>query len=79
MMVVGGLGLAGLDWGGWLVVEGPLVLSQKGVNHFLHGQVGDELVHSEVGSGDGVKVAHTLTKHTNKRGGKNAILYTEVL
>lgn len=46
------------------VVLHPAVLLDKGIDHFLHGQVGNQLVLGQRAPGDRVKVTHSLhTEH----------------
>lgn len=42
------------------VVLHPAVLLDKGIDDFLHGQVGDQLILGQGTPGDGVKVTHSL-------------------
>lgn len=46
--------------GSYLVVLHPAVLLDKGIDHFLHGQVGDKLVLGQGASSDRVKMSHPL-------------------
>lgn len=45
------------------VVLHPAVLLYKGIDHFLHGQVGDQLVLGQRTPGDWVKMAYPLQPH----------------
>lgn len=46
------------------VVLHPAVLLDKGINHFLHGQVRDQLVLGQGTPGDRVEMTHSL--HTEQ-------------
>lgn len=53
-------GEMGRGGGGSSIVLHPAVLLDKGINHFLHGQVWDQLVLGQGTPGDRVKVTHSL-------------------
>lgn len=53
-----GVGMGGVGFSS--VVLHPTVLLYKGIDHFLHGQVGDQLVLGQRTPGDWVKMAYPL-------------------
>lgn len=55
---VWGVGVGGVGFSS--VVLHPAVLLYKGIDHFLHGQVGDQLVLGQRTPGDWVKMAYSL-------------------
>lgn len=65
-----GVGVGGLGFSS--VVLHPAILLYKGIDHFLHGQVGDQLVLGQRTPGDWVKMAYPL--QCNKKGDQRDVL-----